>query len=443
MTAILPPGSILKTEKTELRRNRLPTTSDLAVIGAGPIGLEAASRAVLAGLDVVVFEKGEVGHHLSQWGHVRLFSPFRMNHSEWGLELVKDAFPKLPLPHPDSYPTGSEMVETYLKPLSRTPQLSGRILEGIVVRSVGREGLGKHDLLGKPERSNHPFRLLVEREGRRWIHRSRSVVDASGVYSRPQYMGNGNIAAPGECEAQQAAPDHFHRQLVDVNGDQRSMFAGRRVLLVGGGYSAATTLEALRELAETAPRTHVYWVNCSVEPVPYERFPDDPFPYRDRIAALANSLAQSPPFWLSYLGGSMVDEILSWSPQGPFRVVVEGTRNGGRMRREIEVDEIVAQVGFEPDNSIYRQLQVQECYATSGPIKLAASLLGGSGDCGDQASADLDLLRNPEPDFFIVGNKSYGTNSTFLIRQGIVQVRLIIDHLANRLEARHRLTPVA
>lgn len=419
------------------------TTSDLAIIGAGPIGLEAAGRAVLAGLNVVVFEKGQVGHHLSQWGHVRLFSPFRMNHSDWGLELIKAAFPKLPLPHPDSYPTGSEMVETYLKPLSRIPQLSGRILEGIAVRSVGREGLGKHDLLGKPERSHHPFRLLVEQAGRRWIHRSRSVVDASGVYSRPQFMGNGNIAAPGECEAQQAAPDHFHRRLVDVNGDRRSMFAGRRVLLVGGGYSAATTLEALRKLTETAPGTRVSWVNCSVESVPYQRYPDDPFPYRDQIATLANSLARRPPSWLSYLGGSMVDEILSWSPQGPFRVVVDGTRNGGRRRREIEVDEIIAHVGFEPDNSIYRQLQIQECYATSGPIKLAASLLGGSGDCGDQASPDLDLLKNPEPDFFIVGNKSYGTNSTFLIRQGVVQVRLIVDHLANRLKARHRLTPVA
>ena len=426
-----------------MRRDRLPTTSDLAIIGAGPIGLEAASRAVLAGLDVVVFEKGEVGHHLSQWGHVRLFSPFRMNHSDWGLELVRAAFPKLPLPQPDSYPTGSEMVEGYLKPLSRIPQLSGRILEGIAVRSVGREGLGKQDFLGRPERSNHPFRLLVEQEGRRWIHRSRSVVDASGVYSRPQFMGNGNIAAPGECEAQQAAPDHFHRHLVDVNGNRRSLFAGRRVLLVGGGYSAATTLEALRKLIGTAPRTRVYWVNCSVEPVPYERYPDDPFPDRDRIAALANSLARRPPSWLSYLGGSMVDEIVSWSPQGPFRVVVDGTRNGGLRRREIEVDEIIAQVGFEPDNSIYRQLQVQECYATSGPIKLAARLLGGSGDCGDQTSADLDLLTNPEPDFFIVGNKSYGTNSTFLIRQGVLQVRLIIDHLANRLKAQDHPMPVA
>lgn len=424
-----------------MRKDRFPATSDLAIIGAGPIGLEAASRAALAGLNVVVFEKEKVGHHLSQWGHVRLFSPFRLNHSEWGLELIKTAFPKLLLPQPDSYPTGSEMVETYLKPLARIPQLSGRILERIVVRSVGREGLGKKHLLGKPERSHHPFRLLVEQAGRRWIHRSRSVVDASGVYSRPQYMGNGNIAAPGECEAQQAAPDHFHRHLVDVNGNQRSRFAGRRVLLVGGGYSAATTLEALRKLVETASRTRVFWVNSSAETVPYERYRDDPFPYRDQIAVVANSLAQHPPAWLSYMGSSMVDEIRSWSPQGPFRVVVDGTRNGARKRREIEVDEIVSHVGFEPDNSIYRQLQVQECYATSGPIKLAASLLGGSGDCGIQASPDLDLLRNPEPDFFIVGNKSYGTNSTFLIQQGVIQVKLIIDHLASRLQAEHSPMP--
>ena len=420
-----------------------PATSDLAIIGAGPIGLEAAGRAALSGLNVVVFEKGEVGHHLSRWGHVRLFSPFRMNHSEWGLELIRAAFPKLPLPDPESYPTGSEMVEAYLKPLARTPHLSGRILEGIAVRSVGREGLGKTDLLGKPERSHHLFRMLVEKAGRRWVHRSRSVIDASGVYSRPQFMGNGNIAAPGECEAHQAAPDHFHRYLVDVKGSQRALFADRRVLLVGGGYSAATTLESLRMLAETAPCTRVYWVNSSPEPVPYNRYPDDPFPHRDQIAALANSLARRPPSWLTYLGGSMVEEIVSWSPQGPFRVVVDGIRNGGRRRREIEVDEIVSHVGFEPDNSIYRQLQVQECYATSGPSKLAASLLGGSDDCSDQGTSDLELLRNPEPDFFIVGNKSYGTNSTFLIQQGVIQAKLIIDHLERRLRVSRATTRVA
>jgi hypothetical protein len=248
-------------------------------------------------------------------------------------------------------------------------------------------------------------------------------------------MGNGNIAAPGECEAQEAAPRHFHRHLVDINGDRRIRFADRRVLLAGGGDAVGTALEAFGKLVETAPRTRVIWVNSSSRSLPYERFHEDPFPYRDQIASLANSLACDTPAWLSYWGSSTVEEILSWSPDGPFRVAVCEISKGNRNRREIEVDEILSHVGFEPDNSIYRQLQVQECYATSGPIKLAASLLGGSGDCVDRAAPDLELLTNPEPDFFIAGNKSYGSNSAFLIQQGIAQAKLIIDHLANRLKS--------
>ena len=82
-------------------------------------------------------------------------------------------------------------------------------------------------------------------------------------------------------------------------------------------------------------------------------------------------------------------------------------------------------VGYLPDNSIYRELQVHECYATSGPIELAASLLSGSSnsDCLAQTSAGPEVLKNPEPDFYIVGAKSYGRNSTFLIRMGLEQIR--------------------
>ena len=135
------------------------------------------------------------------------------------------------------------------------------------------------------------------------------------------------------------------------------------------------------------------------------------------------------------MGGSTVDEVLSWPPQNAFRVVI----NGARKRVVVEVNQIISHVGFRPDNSIYQQLQVHECYATSGPIKLAASLLVDSGDCLVQAPPGIESLKNPEPDFFIIGNKSYGTNSSFLIRQGIDQVKLIVDHLADRLKINRTL----
>ena len=58
--------------------------SRIAIIGAGPIGLEAALLARQLGHDVHVFEKGHVAENILDWGHVQLFSPFGMNSSEWG-----------------------------------------------------------------------------------------------------------------------------------------------------------------------------------------------------------------------------------------------------------------------------------------------------------------------------------------------------------------------
>ena len=96
------------------------------------------------------------------------------------------------------------------------------------------------------------------------------------------------------------------------------------------------------------------------------------------------------------------------------------------------VDRIIANVGYRPDRSIYEELHVHECYATQGPIKLAAKLLGEtSGDCLAQMSYGGDVLKNPEPNFFILGSKSYGRNSNFLLKVGIEQVRDVLTHLSS------------
>jgi hypothetical protein len=89
------------------------------------------------------------------------------------------------------------------------------------------------------------------------------------------------------------------------------------------------------------------------------------------------------------------------------------------------VDLVVANVGFHPDVGLYRELQVHQCYASEGPMKLAAALLGasgGGGDCLAQTSMGADTLKSPEPDFYILGSKSYGRNSAFLIKLGLEQI---------------------
>jgi hypothetical protein len=40
-----------------------------------------------------------------------------------------------------------------------------------------------------------------------------------------------------------------------------------------------------------------------------------------------------------------------------------------------------------------------------------------------QSGRGVDVLRNPEPGFFIVGSKSYGRDSRFLLKVGLEQIR--------------------
>jgi len=408
----------------------LPSKSALAVIGAGPVGVETAAWAAREQIDFVLLEEGEIGRHLRQWGHIRLFSPFRMNHSSWGPALLAQTSEGR-LPEDSAYLTGSEYLERYLLPLARLPRLKQRTLTGTRVVEVGREGMGKREGIGDRTRLRAPFRLLLRRGEEELIHRSRAVIDCSGVYSNPQPLGSGNIPAPGELRAAREAGGHLHYGLIDILGGRREQFRNRRVLLVGGGYSAATSLEAFEALAGIAPKTRLIWVNRRPGPNPYALFEDDPLPCRDDLGRLGNRLASSPPGWLRYLPGTAVERFVAWPGSGAdsFRIVLSDHAN----RHEVEVDEVIANTGCRPDDTLYRQLQVHQCYATAGPMKLAAALLGGSGDCLVQESQGIEVLSNPEPNFFILGSKSYGTGSTFLLSHGFEQIETVMTYLKDVL----------
>ena len=65
----------------------------LVVVGAGPIGLEAAIGATDRGFAVTVLEKGRVGENFRRYGSTRLFSPFAMNVSARARALLGAAAP--------------------------------------------------------------------------------------------------------------------------------------------------------------------------------------------------------------------------------------------------------------------------------------------------------------------------------------------------------------
>src|SRR5207253_1022040 len=68
---------------------------------------------------------------------------------------------------------------------------------------------------------------------------------------------------------------------------------------------------------------------------------------------------------------SVIDAVEYRGPDGGFKLT--GRRAG--KPATWEADRVIANVGYTPDRDLYRELQVHECYATLGPMALAAALL--------------------------------------------------------------------
>src|SRR5436305_7588948 len=97
-----------------------PGTPRIAVLGAGPVGLEAALHARALGLPVTVYERGRVAEHVQRWGHVRLFSPFGMNTTPLGRAAILADNPRHEFPADNACVTGHDHVSAYLEPLATT-----------------------------------------------------------------------------------------------------------------------------------------------------------------------------------------------------------------------------------------------------------------------------------------------------------------------------------
>src|SRR5438270_13658746 len=112
----------------------------VAVSGGGPVGLAAAAELLRRGAEPVVFEAGStVGASVLEWGHVRIFSPWKYDIDPAARELLATA--GWTEPDGEGYPTGRELVEEYLVPLGRA--LGDRVRLGHRVTAVARLGFDK------------------------------------------------------------------------------------------------------------------------------------------------------------------------------------------------------------------------------------------------------------------------------------------------------------
>ena len=382
----------------------------VAVLGAGPTGLEAALAAVDTGRPFTVYEAApKVAANVRSWGHVGLFTPWDMNVSPRMARHLAAA--GVDVPAGDRCPTGAELADRLLAPLAALPEVAPHVRLGARVVAVGRQGLLKHEQIATPERGRRPFRLLVETDAGEVVDHADVVLDCTGSYGTPNPLGDGGIPAPGERSLDGAVC----RRLPDLDAEA-AQWAGCTVLLVGAGHSAQTAARSLASLAARSPGTEVVWAVRDPAPA-WGAVDDDPLPERAALVAEAARLARGDHPGVRVRTGVVVESLA----RREGRVAV--TLRNGRGAEEVVADRVLALTGSVGDHGLYRQLQVHECYATAAPMNLSAALLGAAGgDCLAQVGHGPEVLRNPEPNFFLLGSKSYGRNSQFLLRIGWEQV---------------------
>ena len=191
-----------------------PPKPRILVIGAGPIGIDAAVACSFAGFAVTTVERGKnIAASVRDWGHCRLFSSNELNHSEAGLYALNELGVATP---PKAHcPTGMEYIDGYLEPLTRCLEERGaELLMQTQVVSIGRGSQLKGDQVGATARAAAPFSALMANDaGDEWRRDGFvAVVDATGSYGNGNYVGRGGVPAVGERKLRADAMDEQHAE---------------------------------------------------------------------------------------------------------------------------------------------------------------------------------------------------------------------------------------
>lgn len=422
----------------------------VAIIGGGPVGLAAAAHLLERGERAILFEAGSsVGASLLDWGHVRMFSPWRFNMDAACVRLLEGT--GWTAPPAEELPTGAELYERYLRPLAALAAMQGVVHTGARVIALTRR---HHDKMKDRGRDDAPFVLRVAHaDGDECRYLARAVIDASGTWHNPNPAGADGLPALGEnrwaaerkfaaiTENQFSSPVaatgvhppsgeawRIFYGMPDVTGAARDRYLGKRVMVVGSGHSAINTLLDLARLATDEPTTTIVWAlrRADLQRV-YGGGENDALPARGQLGILmrravaAGALEILAPFRVS-----RIDD------QGQA-LLVSGELDSAY--HSVEVDQLVICTGARPDLSLTRELRLDLDPAVESSRALAPLIDPNLHSCGTVPPHGEAELRQPEKDFYIVGMKSYGRAPTFLLATGYEQARSVVAALAGDWEA--------
>jgi hypothetical protein len=384
------------------------------------VGLSAAAHLTARGMRYVVLEASDsVAACFVSTAHVRLFSPWKMNIDGAAARLLEPTGWRAP--DPEGMPTAGDMRALYLEPLAKV--LEQNIRFGARVERISRRG---YDKVKTPGRDEAPFVVRFRSNGPEEELDARAVIDASGTWATPNWMGANGIPALGE----EAFASRIRYGMPDVLGSQRKRYANKRVLVVGSGHSAVGTLIALSELAQQEPATRIAWAirSSNVERI-FGGGANDGLPERGKLGQMLRSLIDSGR--LELVEAFQVEAVSELRG----KLEVSGVGAESRAQTIAGLDEIIVATGSRPDLSLARELRLRLDPWLESSELLAPLIDPNEHSCGSVPPHGHRELAHPEVGYYAVGAKSYGRAPNFLLATGYEQARSVVAALAGDLTA--------
>ena len=222
----------------------------IAVIGCGPIGIEAALYGRFLGYDVDLFDARRPAHEVVRWNGRSLGVPVSACTTSLGISALEGQLPEYQTPSMDRVWSGVDFAEHYLLPIAK----SDLIVDGIHINSrvleVSRVRYFREEIEDWQERANDEFRLLIESRDRGvYTARADIVLDCRRMFFDSEGYGPGGAQAAGAAKVQST----LHQWLPGDPRFENRMLDTKHVVVFGNSELAVRFVEEWADLMKPEP----------------------------------------------------------------------------------------------------------------------------------------------------------------------------------------------
>lgn len=399
----------------------IDTPATIAVIGGGPVGIEAALYARFLGYFVILFQRGRIGQQLLDWGEYTATVGANQMVSSLGLAALEAQGTECNLSRIAEAVTYKQYVEEYLVPVAKTDLLYESIHINAPVVSLGRHACAGGTEISNAIRAEREFRVHANsRQRGEFTQLADIVFDCSGVRTRRCGLASGG----GLAVRERASGDGIANGKQDLRTKNRDRYAGKHTVLYGNNLEACANAVELEKVAAQDQGTRVTWIVPKHANAPSMVLD---LPIQD---ARGNAIRSSPVDEVvsdatRILGGDSahVVPIEAWGiealtlSEARWDVKIQVDEDG---TLDVSCDEVINCATLEPDWEFARSIPLASCAVREDT---ASSLLDGVPD-----------PRTKEPHYYLFGQKSAGVNCLFTPADAFQQIRYAFSLIGGRRE---------